>query len=185
MGCDLNNGRYTPIMQGFNPRTRMGCDPVRSDLSVPLSSFNPRTRMGCDNKWRAPGGGIIVSIRAPAWGAIKTCPIFISRTMFQSAHPHGVRWQAHKPLTINVLNLHFCEEQIFKFKKEETFAKIILIIYKSKCAIHLCILPYFRFAIKQSVLQKYQKTLFSRKTLPVFSNCFPKNKNVYCPIPYR
>ena len=101
--------------RSFNPRTRMGCDlllPVQnvriitfqsahphgvrfkvSSNRILILSFNPRTRMGCDtiqfNYYRC---GELVSIRAPAWGAMGEILKMRKKCWeFQSAHPHGVR----------------------------------------------------------------------------------------------
>ena len=99
--------------RSFNPRTHTGCDipscfvhkirkvsihaPTRgatwqgTDKRRNTKSFNPRTHTGCDipsyfvHKIRK------VSIHAPTRGATAFCGSFLSRLLFQSTHPHGVR----------------------------------------------------------------------------------------------
>ena len=71
---------------------------VRFNLILTASngrlSFNPRTRMGCDyNSFLRPYSSSRVSIRAPAWGAMYMEVELPFVALFQSAHPHGVRFK--------------------------------------------------------------------------------------------
>ena len=68
-GCDHPYlGRY-PLTGGFNPRTHTGCDDYARLIQYTAQSFNPRTHTGCD----------------------LSCSPSISKELFQSTHPHGVR----------------------------------------------------------------------------------------------
>ena len=53
----------------FNPRTHAGCDEYARLIQYTAQSFNPRTHTGCD----------------------LSCSPSISKELFQSTHPHGVR----------------------------------------------------------------------------------------------
>ena len=53
----------------FNPRTHTGCDDYARLIQYTAQSFNPRTHTGCD----------------------LSCSPSISKELFQSTHPHGVR----------------------------------------------------------------------------------------------
>ena len=99
---------------GFNPRTRVGCD--RRNVLIPcetrqFQSTHPRgvrhesrARYASEVKVsiHAPAWGATryaaarekqfnVSIHAPAWGATCLLKIWISKFLFQSTHPRGVR----------------------------------------------------------------------------------------------
>ncbi len=66
--------RYSSYLGCFNPRPRVGGDCLTSTLLLDLACFNPRPRVGGDLQNPDIGAGIIVSIRAPAWGATYPAP---------------------------------------------------------------------------------------------------------------
>ena len=57
----------------------------------PYCSFNSRTREGCDLKDEIDTEKMIVSIHAPARGAILSLKARALRSLFQFTHPRGVR----------------------------------------------------------------------------------------------
>jgi len=77
----------------FNPRTRVGCDPaltLGASVSGQFQSAHPRgvRSAACGVSSLADN----VSIRAPAWGAMRRMWEVLSGVKrFQSAHPRGVR----------------------------------------------------------------------------------------------
>ena len=86
-----NDSPFRLMFQSTHPRgVRRPSFPRLRPL---VQCFNPRTRVGCDNQLReAFALQRFVSIHAPAWGA--TIDAFIPSgppVMFQSTHPRGVR----------------------------------------------------------------------------------------------
>ncbi len=77
----------------FNSRTRVGCDSARSTAVSRASGFNSRTRVGCDlHVFDIIDDDSIVSIHAPAWGAIsQDISNAGKQCRFQFTHPRGVR----------------------------------------------------------------------------------------------
>ena len=69
-GATENGSSISLYLKCFNPRTHMGCDASRTIKIRGRWSFNPRTHMGCDRK---------------------RLRIVVSRLVFQSTHPRGVR----------------------------------------------------------------------------------------------
>ena len=91
MGSDFDRGALVFGMHGFNSRSRMG-----SDGGDHLPVFALLVSI------RAPAWGatlsvslivrkLIVSIRAPAWGAMTRTARFFITALFQFALPHGER----------------------------------------------------------------------------------------------
>ena len=90
-------------MISFNPRTHMGCDTIKLRKSKVLGSFNPRTHMGCDLTIVSLMRREKVSIHAPTWGATQSLLLSLSKSKFQSTHPHGVR-----PLSLHDASYTHC-----------------------------------------------------------------------------
>ena len=92
MGCDDRQVRIPGVIDGFNPRTRVGCDvggvAFRSHAEI-VSIHAPAwgaTSEVCDD---LKGAGH-VSIHAPAWGATAAKIRLVGGdVMFQSTHPVG------------------------------------------------------------------------------------------------
>ena len=75
----------------FNPRTHTGCD-VKSHVSFSVAAgFNPRTHTGCDFSAGTSQRVCRVSVHAPTRGATFQSSVKLSKSKFQSTHPHGVR----------------------------------------------------------------------------------------------
>ena len=75
----------------FNSRSRMGSDSELLKSRIDGGSFNSRSRMGSDMAIGNFIGNIIVSIRAPAWGATDFPRAQCMASKFQFALPHGER----------------------------------------------------------------------------------------------
>ena len=58
----------------FNPRSRMGSDRLELHIGAASLGFNPRSRMGSDCVSAGFVSSLLVSIRAPAWGATGLTP---------------------------------------------------------------------------------------------------------------
>ena len=90
-----------PPVNSFNPRTRVGCDRGFNRSKVALFCFNPRTRVGCDPSLRQTAKRRYVSIHAPVWGATIPPIGIMTKCMFQSTHPCGVRRYVLSKIKLN------------------------------------------------------------------------------------
>ena len=93
----LHEVRLAPIRQTtqsiyFNPRTCTRCDNIRPTPPEVTSDFNPRTCTRCDEDFFSFLILDIISIHAPARGAIEVCEGVPCGGRFQSTHLHEVRW---------------------------------------------------------------------------------------------
>ena len=108
--------------EGFNPRARVGRDPAGLQERASRPGFNPRARVGRDEAPDLqPGGLVVVSIHAPAWGATLPLALVASfhpgfnprarvgrdnarrakswvQSLFQSTRPRGARQPHHNSL---------------------------------------------------------------------------------------
>ena len=71
MGSDPDSAHRSCFFPSFNSRSRVGSDAQQSEDARSKQGFNSRSRVGSDLCERLEEESVIVSIRAPAWGATR------------------------------------------------------------------------------------------------------------------